>query len=277
MSPSENDLRAALRRGEGDATQDVDVDRLVAAGRDRATQRRVRLLSGAAVVLVVAAAGTGGALIWGGSDSAQQTSGASAGKAAGSRAGGATQAAPATGAAAGACPAAAPARVAPRPGAANPGGLTPGAGGGTGQAAGAGGALFAKPVARLVVCAYPEGSSPAAQRPAGITLTGAQADTLRTSLEDAAKTRPTGACPLLVRADERQLAIVGVTADGTKLPVVTTTVNAVSCRVVVTNGTAVRYGWTPPASLGPLVAHLAPRIAVTPGGGGPAHGSPIHS
>ncbi|MDT4951126.1 MAG: hypothetical protein QOJ37_3721, partial [Pseudonocardiales bacterium] len=65
MSPTEFDLRAALRDGEGDG---VDVDRVVAGGRARRTHRRSQLLSTAAVVAFVAAAGTGGALIWAGNN-----------------------------------------------------------------------------------------------------------------------------------------------------------------------------------------------------------------
>ena len=272
MSPSEHDLRAALRHGEHEATQDLDVDRLVTAGRDRARQRRVRLLSGAAAVLVVAAAGTGSALLRGGSSDgpiavkAPESAGGTGGTHSGSVPAGAAT-----------CPATLPARV-PRGGAQPPGGLTPLGGTGSRTSAASRGKLFAEPVDHFLVCAYSEST---AAKPIGLTVSGPTADALRTSLDDAATTRPATACPTIVRADERQLAIIGITAGGKRLPVVTATINAVPCRVVVTNGTATRYGWTPPQ--GPVAeafTHLAPERWPAPGSAGPggtAHGSPIHS
>src|SRR5439155_8122953 len=60
MSPSESDLRAALHDGEGG---NLDVDQLILGARAHAAQRRMRLLSTAAVVAVVASAGVGGAAL----------------------------------------------------------------------------------------------------------------------------------------------------------------------------------------------------------------------
>lgn len=258
MSPSEDDLRAALRHGEHEAAKDLDVDGLVVAGRDRARQRRVRVLSGAAVVLVVAAAGTGGALLAQHGGARHQ---ATQNPASSSVTGTATD----TNAAAGptgtvACPTTLP-RVAPAGGRIN-----------TGTSA----KLFPQPISELVVCSYLPGGS-AAGSPHSVVLRGAQAAALRASLEDAAKVKPAVNCPMIVRANERLLAVIGVTSSGHRLPPVTTKINAVPCQVIVTNGATTRYDWSPPTTVAEVLARLAPSVLPAPGAGVTAHGSPIHS
>jgi hypothetical protein len=85
--PSEFDLRAALREGEGDGP---DADLLIAAGQTRRAQRRVRLLS-TAVVIAVVGGGAFGATQLGGS---HESGGSSADVAAGAAGGGQSAQAP---------------------------------------------------------------------------------------------------------------------------------------------------------------------------------------
>jgi hypothetical protein len=128
--------------------------------------------------------------------------------------------------------------------------------------------MFAKPVSSIVVCAYPPGAQTG--RPRATVLTGAQAREFAASLEKAPTTRPTGACPQYISADERRLAVRAATSGGTPLPVVVTTINATPCRVVATNGTAVRYAWSPPLDLGPVLRQLIGPQQEVPKQGTPA-------
>ncbi len=130
--------------------------------------------------------------------------------------------------------------------------------------------MFTEPVHEIVLCAYRTGTQ--GGHPRATVLTGEQARAFAASLEDASKARPAGVCPDYISADERRLTVAAVTADNGHLPVVVTTINAAPCRVVVTNGTAVRYGWSPPADLGPVLRQL-----VGPQSAAPKQGSPLHS
>ena len=266
MSPSEFELRDALRDGEGDG---LDTDALIGSAVQIRHTRRVRLGAIAASVVAVGAIGTGAVqLIHGpspaGKNSATTGFGAeqsmpsaptkrgalpnptSAGTAAGGLAPGGTdsQAAP--------CPTTAPRLE------------TPG-GGGTGQF-GSGGPLFAGVVTQLVVCAYPATASPTS-----IVLSGAEAATVAAGLDAAAKTRSTTLCPYSPTGTG-QLVLLATTAGGRTLPPAVATLH---CTWTVTNGTAVRYDWTPPTSLTGLVAAAT---AGSPNGAGPPHasGSPLH-
>ena len=265
MSPSESDLRAALHDGEGEP---LDADRMIAAGRAQHARRRAKVRTGiVSAVVVTGVVGIGAAVLSSTQGTGRESAGANraassavvpdartaappaarstkpnvaAGRAE------ATGPVPAVNPAA-ACPTTAP-RV-PAPAVANP--AAP---------------LFPKPVASVLVCAY----APAANKPAAVTLTGETAQQLVDSLETAARTKPSGACPSFVLADQRQLTIIARSTDGTALPPVTTTLNAPACRVVVTNGAAVRYGWTPSAG----VAGALRSVAGTPQR---LHGSPAVS
>lgn len=273
MTPSENDLRAALRHGEADATAGPDVDRIIGAGRDRATQRRVRLLSGAAVVAVVTAAGVGGALLAGRGDKHERIAvgqkdnvpAQHAGTDGTALTGSARPAGPAGPVGPANCPSALPNPTA--------------SGNGIGAPANTSGRLFGKPVVALVVCSYAEGES--ASSPATTVLQGPQAVVLRTSLENAAKFRPAINCPTLIRADERSLAIYGVRSDGDRLTPVITKINAVPCRVIVTNGATTRYDWSPSAAVQALLKavtsgpSLAPGVPGATSGAGGASGSGV--
>lgn len=245
MSPSEHELRAALRDGEGDG---VDAGAVIAHARAVRHTRRVRLASLAAAVVAVGAVGTGGALLAGHSSTSQN-------KAASSPLLGVVQ-----GAASSEPAVAAPARSASaHGGASSPGAVDrcpaalpqlaiPG-GGGTGQFGGSD-PLFAGAVVSLDVCGY------RAQTAAGtmalrdsITLSDGQARELVGSL-NAASTKPREL--LCVHGPARALAIYARTASS-DLPVVTVHLD---CRGMSTNGTAVRYGWQPPPDLAAIVNTL---------------------
>lgn len=282
MSPTESDLRAALSDGEGDG---VDADRLIASGRARQAQRRTHLVTTAAIVIVVAGAGTGiAALARGGGSSGDKISNQSLqnDRAAAGGASAPTAAQPSSAAgssngekaadAAGGCPATLPRYALP--------------GGGSPGQFGSDGPLFSKPVRSVIVCSYGtmlSGSAPAsasATVPGRVELTGSQATRLAASL-NAAAAAPRPSCARTDKSVARELAIIGIAADGSQVGTVTATSAPTGCTDQVTNGTAVRYNWTPPSDLQPILATLTP----TPGPGaipnhtpsGKVHGSPIQS
>jgi hypothetical protein len=280
MSPTEFDLRAALREGEGEG---LSANRLIADGRARRTRRRMQLLSAAAVVFVVSGAGVGIALIGGdgngGSAGSDAQSAALDGRAAGQAPSPAqpTPDASSTNAAqaelrAIACPDSLPRYLLP--------------GGGSPGQFGSDGPLFSRPVRSLIVCGYgtprqATGQVPTSQ-PARLELSGTQATRLATSLENAATANSAATCPTAGKLDSHELAIIGVAADGAPVGTVTATLPDPACNVQVTNGTAIRYDWTPPSDLQRILVTLVPRLDPpaslpnhTPSG--KVHGSPISS
>ncbi|WP_375477092.1 hypothetical protein [uncultured Jatrophihabitans sp.] len=275
MSPTEEELRSALRAGEGDG---VDADRLISNATAHRRQRRVRLLSGAAAAVVVAAGATSLAL-WQSAGSSTNRHAAGDGPNPSSAL---TSPSPPTARAGSpgrpACPAAEPSTA--RAGAAQP----------------TTGPLFGAPVTSVVVCAYgalvPQPGSPATSTPqTRLVLTGAAAHLLVDSLEHAASIRPQTMCPMLRSVNARSLAIYGVQTDGSTLTPVTALIGAPACQTPVTNGIAVRYDWTPPKQLVPTLDKLLPNRGATPPTRtfptatlptatqptATAHGSPIHS
>jgi hypothetical protein len=243
MSPTEFDLRAALHDGDGD--DNLNVDQLILGARAHAAQRRVRLLSTATIVLLVAGAGVGGTLVVRNDGGTNSTAGGAmverhgANSDTGGKAG-----APAPGALAPSGSADCPPSL---PHYALPGGGSPGQ-------FGADGRLFRKTVSSVVVCAYSTLLSTASKNTsyaAQLTLAGAQAKRLADSLENAPTTRAAQACGA-ARTNRYDYAIVGITSDGTRLPSV-----VASC-ALVTNGTAVRYSWTPPDDLQQLLFGTTP-------------------
>ena len=253
MSPSEKDLRAALRDGEGDHAPDVDD--VIAHARAHRSQRRARVLSVAAAVVVVAAAGVGGAALWGGSDGdGRQGAGTPLASTSASPGSSATRNAT-PGTTAPTCPAGYPARSFPS------GGLT----------SGAGGPMFASPIDSVVVCSY-SATGTSSTGPASVTLTGSDASALADSIESASKAQLHVVCPDIVTAQKTRLAIIARTAGGTVLPTVTTDVSVPNCNQPITNGTAVRYAWKPPAAVAARITNLT---RVQPAGGGAIKGSPV--
>jgi hypothetical protein len=229
VSPSEFDLRAALRAGEG---EHLDPDSVLSAARSARHQRRVRIASAVGAAAVVGAVGAGVGIVdlhspaspaASGSSTTSSGSAASSGSHSllyGSGAPGPVQ----TALAALTCPATATRYMLP-------------GGGGTGQFGGKT-SLFGRPVAAMKVCVYPAaaGTTPARS----YVIEGADARAAAQSL-DAAPKVPLF-CQRLVPETQLTFEVLAVTADGTKLrPVV------VSGRV--TNGTAVRYTCEAPISL----------------------------
>lgn len=268
MSPSEFDLRAALRDGESEGG--LDADRVIALGSARRAQRRARILSTAAAVVVVGALGTGGAFAFrdGGSDSAATKSSAGGAAAASSQGQADSRRVPSTadgvadrGQAGAASSVAAAPNASPAAGAACPAQyprtLLP-----TGPATA--GPLFARPVAYVVICSFGPPSAPHA--PQRSVLTGSHATDLVDGLEHASTTPHYKPCPAILPQQQTSLAVIGVTADGTALPTVTTTLNSIACNLQATNGIAVRYDWQPPPD---LLARL------TTGPSPTEHGSPV--
>jgi hypothetical protein len=270
MSPTEHDLRGALHDGEGDGTAAVDVDRLISAANARRAQRRVRVggaLTAAALVVVgataIVALRGGDSSVSGDSAYSARSGGSSVRGAAGGAAASSVASAPSVApgvssanpsAAAGATAVRCPASL-PRP-------LLPG-GGSPGQF-GSGGALFAQPVASVVVCGYGtraqalDQTSPPA--PTRLVLAGAQAQELADSLENADKNRA-HVCPTTHAATADEFALYGLTATGQQLRGVTVSLTSPTCQSMITNGTAVRYAWSPPAELRSALRKLRPTAA----------------
>jgi hypothetical protein len=288
MSPTEFDLRAALRDGEGDG---VDADQVISGGRRHRAQRRARMMSTAAVTVLVAAAGIGATVIWNhsgtnpsttaGGSNGYVTSGNSEAQNDALGRGALSTAAPESSALAGAptakdpeqCPDSLPRYLLP--------------GGGSPGQFDTKGPLFAKPVSSVIVCSYGTpamalGPNPVSV-PARLVLDGTQAARLVTSLEQADTTKGTKLCPTPSTTDERELAIIGVTANGKALDSVTANLSQPACDTVVTNGTALRYHWTPPPDLQSRLLALTPSDSTLSGSpplvrpSGRNHGSPIQS
>ncbi|MDT4908896.1 MAG: hypothetical protein QOI69_2137 [Pseudonocardiales bacterium] len=280
MSPNEFQLRSALRDGEG---EHVNPDTVIARARGMQQarhDRRVRYGSVAAAVAIVGGIGVLGGVVLGGGDNKTSSAG---GGGVGSSADQAQQGSRAA-SSAGPAKAAPRAPIAPGPvrdatavpcPSSPPNLLLPG-GGGTGQF-GAQGPLFSKPVESVKVCAY--ASSTVGVVPSTV-LAGENATNLTKSMDESAKTLPASIkCPgVPAPTDRGSLVIIGLDKDGNQLkPVVVT----LGCPTRATNGTALRYNWSPPANITNLIIQ---GVKSAPGGGpfslppsGKVTGSPIQS
>jgi len=133
--------------------------------------------------------------------------------------------------------------------------LLPG-GGGTGQF-GSTQSLFPKPVAKVIVCGYSQAKLLGANELSGVTATA-----LVQGMESSAPgSSPTGAenCP---PRSGTTLDIIATATDGSTLPDVTGDVSG--CQgAQLTNGTAVRFGWSVPAWL-TLNASPSPTMSGSP-------------
>jgi hypothetical protein len=289
MSPSESDLRAALQHGDDDGLG-VNANTIIAHGQ-AIRARRVRILSGAAAAVVVAAGAVALAVArgdGGGSNLAGGGGAGDAGAASGSIASGAehrrAQQVPGAPAATSA-PSPAPANGSvPIPGSLDAGRCPDSAphlllpGGGSSGQFGSDAALFSKSVDTLVVCVY--GTTPATSSgvPGRLTFTGQQATQIVASMENAAAKPNQTPCDPGGSSTSQLLAFIGVTSGGKPLAPVTATVTVPACNVQLTNGTAVRYGWSPPAVLtGELRGLTPPRTVITVPDEPTEHGSPPHS
>jgi hypothetical protein len=239
MSPTEFELRAALRDGEGDG---IDPDRVILRAEEARRRQRSRVLGAASVAAVLAAVTVTGTALLGGSGGSSRIGGAdsSAAVGIGGRALPADNAAAAPSAP---CPVTFPHLSAPRPGT-------------SGIASGQPGtrAIFATPPRAVTICSYGAAGEPPT-RSGATTVSGAAAQQLVTSLDQASPARPQ-VCPQYVTADTRRYAFVGVAANGSRTGVVTVLLSDNSCLTTVTNGAAVRYGWRPPAAVAGILAAL---------------------
>jgi hypothetical protein len=122
-------------------------------------------------------------------------------------------------------------------------------------------------VSSVVVCAYGVETKPVAigdgvTHPARLVLRDGAATSLVTSLESAPKTPTAKSCPYIRSSgNTRDYAFIGITADAGRAGTVTTTISTPGCGAQVTNGTAVRYDWSPPAGIGKRLAALTPSLA----------------
>lgn len=255
MSPSEFDLRDALRDGEGDG---LNPDVMIASALQIRRTRRTRMGAIAASVVAVGLIGAG-TTQW-----IHSTSSVHAADSAGT-------AKTTFGAAGASMPNAADATSGG--GARNPGPQPTGCpatvprlaipGGGGSGLFGSGGPLFSGTVTQIRVCGYPQGAAPTS-----VLITGNDAAALATSLNAAPRTPKNSVCPFN-SAGTGQLVLLATTADGQALPPVVATMH---CTWTVTNGTAVRYTWTPPPN--PILTGLiTAATAGTAGGAGPPHAS----
>lgn len=246
MSPSEADLRAFLREGEGDH---VDPEDIIWSGRQVRARRRTLLLSAAAAVVVVGATATGvAALVNSPSPSAN---GGGNGTAAQASVNGANNAA-------GGSPGhRALVRVPDRARAGGPGvaGAAPSCLRRSGSralvhGAHASGPLLAGPVKKFVVCAYSNGTLLKRMTPQPVVVTGPAARQLASSLRHLSATMPPRDCPMIAATASTAVRIVPITATGRQLASLVANIGLPTCETVVTNGSAVRYGW-----------HVPPRVA----------------
>jgi hypothetical protein len=246
MSPSEDQLRAALRDGEGGS---LDVDTVIQRARAHGAARRehrVRLASAAAIAAVVAGVGvTAGIVLSSGNHTRSSNAAGSANlpKADSTQAYAAGQG-QASGALA--CPTTLPALATPRSG--------------TGR-------LFASPPTTMQVCAYPEtipanasNSRPVLQ---STSFDRSDATTIANSLEGASTAPSLGPCPLFKTSNGRVLVFIATSADETMGPVEATVLQN-PCNLSVTNGKAVRYNWTPPPVLSSFLNELQQATAAAP-------------
>jgi hypothetical protein len=275
MSPSEAQLRAALRHGEGDSPDaGVLISHAVRVRRRR--QRRIMSIATGTTVVAFVAAGVGVLVSLGGGSGS---------------AGGADSAAAGAGAAVHApvrAPAAAPSVSKPDSAASSAGRYvaeaTPGratrlacpsapahyalpGGGGLG-AFGSTEKLFVRSVAAMKICVYPPVP---ARTPLSTVLTEPAARKFAADLESApARATSARPCPSNTAAVGSELAVLAVSTDARRLKPVVITVQPCSASQV-TNGTAVRYLVTLPT---PVSRLLDSALRLRPASGQPANGSP---
>ena len=250
MSPSEEQLRAALRAGEPDGAGGLSAERLIARAYDA---RHRRLVRSGSVLGGVAAAAAAGVLIVSLGTSTQSHSASSSGEAASTRAGQlngtAAVAGKGDGAAAGSAAASCPATFS------------------VGSKGTEHGSFFAGPVASIMLCLYPEGGGAALRANNGqvltSTLTGTAAQQVAASLDAAAKQPLAEPCPLFRLAAAKVLVMIPVGTDGRAMAPIATVVLDNPCNQPVSNGAVVRYNWTAPSVLTPYL-HQGAAISAPP-------------
>lgn len=248
MSPSEADLRAALREGEGDG---VDANDIIWSVRHTRARRRSMLLSAAAAVIVVAATAAGVTALVRGAGSPNGSSGAAAQGNGGGNA------------AAGSSSTSVPARTHPQP--AIPGGarepgmqIAPRCGAFGGPAspgrARASGSLVPGPVRAFVVCAYSNFPTRSAAMAPQVRITGPAARQIAESLRKLTATWPPD-CPQVSSTGNTAINLLPISSTGRQLPDITVKIGLPACGTTVTNGWITRYGWRLPPRVEALLPH----------------------
>jgi hypothetical protein len=282
MSPTEFELRAALRHGEGGG---IDPDRILAraAGfRRERHARRVRAASmSAAAAVIVGVAVTGSVLLHSNSETAANSAGGVASAQSG------LDGAGNTGSDAVAGPHTAPSAAQESAASATTGSNAarqaaaidcPSRLPDLGSDVGGTGSLFGETVAAIKVCAYTTRDGAPITLTDGSTLavvyTGTSAAQIVASIDDASAEAVPIACPgspfVLI---PRSVVIIGVNADGSAMSPIVASLD--TCSKVVSNGILTRYNWTAPPAMAALVvaATHQPAPQVSPP---VAHGSPVH-
>lgn len=262
MSPSEADLRAALRDGEGDGVDPYDI---IYAARQARARRRTALLSAAAAVVFVGAGAAGIAAL---------------GNGGGSEGGGANSAAGDNQVSA----------VASRPGTAPYGSAngvrnapvepgtdittvctTPAASPtGSGKLAGRSEQLLPAPVKTFIVCTYANFAGPqSTESSQPVVVTGPAARSLARSLRAAMAPAIPANCPMVASTGNVGLRLIPIAPDNRRLPPLLATVGLPACASNVSNGVVIRYGWRLPPDVRALL-HLG---TIQPG---PLQLTPFH-
>ncbi len=281
MSPSESDLRAALRDGEGD---NVNVDRLILGAEADVARRKSRLLTTAAVVGVLACAGVGGGFLASNSgNDAKSASGGSMARPGASNNGYGSDAIarPAGGASGNA--AEVPGLAGRRVFAASTGapGCPPSATEATSDAAKATGTagtrVFTARVTSVLLCSYGREDLTGSLQPPQASSTsrvlhGAAASRLVASLERAPTRASSRMCPMVRTAASAPLLMIGLDANG-RVAGTASTLLGTACNVVVFSAGAPRYDWNPPADVGAALSIVPPAASAT----NRVHPSPISS
>ena len=252
MSPSEADLRAALREGEGDG---VDANDIIWSVRHTRARRRSMLLSAAAAVIVVAATAAGVTALVHGAGSPNGASGAAA---QGNGNGGGT-------AAAGSSSTSVPARTHPQPALPGGGAREPGmeiaprcgvlGGPASPGRARASGSLVPGPVREFFVCAYSNFPPPSPAMPPHVRITGPAARQIAESLRKLTANSMPPDCPEVSSSGNTAINLLPISPTGRQLPDITVKIGLPACATTVTNGPITRYGWRLP----PSVKALLPR------------------
>lgn len=252
MSPSESDLRAALREGEGDR---LDPDDIILSVRHVRARRRNMLLSAAAAVVVVGGTASGvTALVNSGKS---PTRPASAGAPQSANAAGPNRI--------GSNSANVPASKAPHSLGTMPGvQIIPSCrpfkslGGQTPPGPPPSGSLVSGPVKEFFVCAYSIAGPEPSAVPQPVVVSGLAARQLLHSLQNLPATSAPRDCPKIASTRGTAVRIIPITPSGRQLPAITANIGRLACDTVVTNGSAVRYGWQ-------LPPHVAALLRLQPG------------
>lgn len=260
MSPSESDLRAALRAGEPEGNGAVNADDIIWSVKGRQARRRNLALSMAAAVVVVGGIAGGVAALGGGNGGSGGSSGGGSGGGGAYNAAGSNTSAASHGAESSAAGGTAASRVPGVGGAqsaavncspepervALPGGGSPGQ-------FGASGPLLSRTPTSYAICVYSltlnTGTHVHHAKPQSVVVTGPAAEQLTTSLRNASTTPQPVACPMIRTSRQVTIVMTPITADGTNLKSITASTSVPACNTQVTNGTAVRYDWQVPSRL----------------------------